>query len=345
MPKRIKIWKHWENGKCFSVVSFSYDTELYQRIRKVLNSRWDNVQRVWKIPFSESFLSEFISDYGERIDADPEIILIPLKTELLRRNYSRKTLRSYFFYNRALLKSLGKNPYIVTESDLKSYLDRILYEKNLASNSIKSILQSLKFYYNIVIGKKYLKTYPYPKREKRIPESLSRSEVARMIESASNLKHRLLLRLCYGAGLRVSELVKLRGDDLDWERKSIRIRQGKGQKDRFTLLPTSCKNELLNILHKQGMRSWIFKGQIPNQNLSVRSAEKIFTMAKVKAGITKDVSIHDLRHAFAIHLLESGTSIKLIQRLLGHVSVKTTEIYARIVDPMVSKIKSPLDEL
>ncbi|GBF40361.1 site-specific recombinase, phage integrase family [Leptospira johnsonii] len=143
----------------------------------------------------------------------------------------------------------------------------------------------------------------------------------------------------------MSELVKLRGDDLDWERKSIRIRQGKGQKDRFTLLPNSCKNELLDVLHKQGMRSWIFRGQIPEKNLSVRSAEKIFTQARIKAGITKDVSIHDLRHAFAIHLLESGTSIKLIQRLLGHVSVKTTEIYARIVDPMVSKIKSPLDEL
>ncbi|MGJ4748132.1 tyrosine-type recombinase/integrase [Leptospira sp. SA-E8] len=345
MPQKIKIWKHWENGHCFSAISFSYDTELFQKLSKVPKAVWSYQHKFWKIPYSESFLSEFVSTYREKIEAEPDILLIPLKTEVLRRNYSKKTLKSYFLYNRAFLRSVEKNPYSVAESDLKIYLDRILYKRNLASNSLRSALQSFKFYYNIVIGSKFLISYSPPKRENKIPESLSRKEVTRIIESLSNPKHKLLLKLCYGSGLRVGELVKLKGNDLDWEKKSIRIRQGKGKKDRFSLLPNSCKEDLADLLERQGKSSWIFTGQVTNKNLSVRSAENIFTAAKKKAGISKDVSIHDLRHAFAIHLLESGTSIKMIQKLLGHVSVKTTEIYARIVDPMVSKIKSPLDDL
>ncbi|TGN00304.1 tyrosine-type recombinase/integrase [Leptospira dzoumogneensis] len=345
MPQKVKIWKHWENGHCFSAISFSYDTELFQKFSRMPEAVWNRAERFWKIPYSESFLTEFVSTHREKIEADPDILLIPLETEVLRRNYSKKTLKSYFLYNRAFLRSIQKNPYSVTESDLKIYLDRILYEKNLAATSIRSALQSFRFYYNIVIGTNFLASYSPPKRENKIPESLSRKEVTRIIESNSNPKHRLLLKLCYGSGLRVGELVKLKGYDLDWDKKSIRIRQGKGKKDRFSLLPNSCKKDLAILLERQGRSSWIFTGQIPGKNLSVRTAEKIFTNAKEKAGIKKDVSIHDLRHAFAIHLLESGTSIKMIQRLLGHVSVKTTEIYARIVDPMVSKIKSPLDDL
>lgn len=345
MPQRIKIWKHWENGHCFSAISFSYDTELFQKFSKMPRAVWSHQLKFWKIPYSESFLSEFVSTYREKIEADLDILLIPLKTEVLRRNYSKKTLKSYFLYNRAFLRSVEKTPYNVTESDLRMYLDRILYERNLASNSLRAALQSFKFYYNTAIGNRFLISYSPPKRENKIPESLSRKEVICIIESLSNPKHKLLLKLCYGSGLRVGELVKLKGNDIDWEKKSIRIRQGKGKKDRFSLLPNSCKNDLADFLERQGKSSWIFTGQIPGKHLSVRSAESIFTAAKKKAGITKDVSIHDLRHAFAIHLLESGTSIKMIQRLLGHVSVKTTEIYARIVDPMVSKIKSPLDDL
>lgn len=345
MPQKVKIWKIWENGLCFSGISFSYDTELFQKFSKMPNAVWSHKFKFWKIPYSESFLSEFVSTHREKIEADHDILLIPLKTEVLRRNYSKKTLKSYFLYNRAFLRSVEKNPYAVTEPELKIYLDRILYERNLASNSLRAALQSFKFYYNIVIGVRFLISYSLPKRENKIPESLSRKEVTRIIESLSNPKHKLLLKLCYGSGLRVGELVKLKGYDLDWDKKSIRIRQGKGKKDRFSLLPNSCKEDLNNLFKHQVRSSWIFTGQIPGKHLSVRTAENIFTSAKNKAGITKDVSIHDLRHAFAIHLLESGTSIKMIQRLLGHVSVKTTEIYARIVDPMVSKVKSPLDDL
>ncbi|WP_246028315.1 tyrosine-type recombinase/integrase [Leptospira fletcheri] len=266
-----------------------------------------------------------------------------MKTELLRRNYSKKTLKAYFLYNRAFLRSLELNPYHVTEENLRSYLDRILYEKNLASVSMRALVQSLKFYYNNVIGISALLFYSSPKREKRIPESLSRSEVSRILNALENPKHKFLLKLCYGAGLRVGELTRLRGIDIDWERRMIRVRQGKGKKDRFSLLPDTCREELAEIISRQGQSSWIFQGMVCGKSLSVRSAEKIFSNAKERANIRKEVSIHDLRHAFAIHLLESGTHIKVIQKLLGHASVKTTEIYARITDPNAIRIKSPLD--
>lgn len=229
--------------------------------------------------------------------------LLPLKTELLRRNYSKKTLKTYYLYNRTFLRNVNLNPYQVVDRDLRQYLDKILYEKDLAAASIRSLIHSLKFYYNNVIKINALRSYSYPKREKKIPESLFKSEVEKILNALNNPKHSVLMKVCYGAGLRVSELIRLRGVDLDWERKSIRVRQGKGKKDRFSLLPTSCKKELMEMIDRQGSHTWIFQGMIPGRSLSVRSAEKIFSNAKERANIRKDVSIHDLRHAFAIHLL------------------------------------------
>lgn len=344
MANRIHILRIWENGRSYAAISFPYDSELIARVKNIRNSFWDSSKRIWKIPFFESNLSEFIREYGECIDTDSEILLIPLKTEMVRRNYSKKTQRTYILYNKALIRNIGKHPYRIRDYEIREYLDG-LYEKGLASVSIRLILQAVKFYYKIIIGKGILKNYPLPKKEKRIPEALNREEVRSILSSLSNPKHRLLLQICYGSGLRVSEVIGLRGTDIDWERKSIRIRQGKGKKDRFSLLPGQCIEDLKGVIDRNGPRSWIFPGMKTGSSLSVRSAENIFHLAKSKAKVTKDVSIHDLRHAFAIHLLENGTSIKLIQSLLGHASVKTTEIYARIVNPSVSKIKSPLDEI
>ncbi|TGK20078.1 integrase [Leptospira fluminis] len=343
MPSLIEIRRIWENGRAIVIVRSSFNSDLVRDFHRHKKATWDPIQKHWKFLFSEPFLSGLVSKYGKRIDADLDILLLPLKTELLRRNYSKKTLKAYFLYNRAFLRSSELNPYHVREEDLRSYLDKILYEKKLASVSMRSLVQSLKFYYNHVIGIPALRSYSSPKRENRIPESLSRLEVSRILNALDNLKHKLLLKICYGAGLRVSELTRLRGIDIDWERKTIRVRQGKGKKDRFSLLPDICREELSEIISRQGQNSWIFQGMVFGKCLSVRSAEKIFSNAKKAANIKKDVSIHDLRHAFAIHLLESGASIKVIQRLLGHASVKTTEIYARITDPNAIRIKSPLD--
>ncbi|PJZ70809.1 integrase [Leptospira perolatii] len=339
----IHIHKKWIAGRLFAIVRFPYDARIVKEVRRFAFARWDSQKKVWMIPYSESVFSEFISRYGSYIEAEPEFLLIPLKTELYRRNYSRKTERSYFYHNLIFLRKLNLHPYRITESDLSSYLDGFLHEKRVSSVTIRSILQAFKFYYNSVLNKDFLKRYSSPKKEKRIPQALSRKEVRAMIDVTINPKHKLLLSICYGTGLRVGELVNLKGSDIDWERRSVRVRRGKGMKDRFTILPSFCKSLLTNAIDLSGPDRWIFPGQIPGSHLSVRTAEKVFEISKVRAKIKKSVSIHDLRHAFAIHLLESGTSIKLIQNLLGHASVRTTEIYARITDPTLALVKSPLD--
>lgn len=344
MFPRISIQKVWENGIPFLEFSFRYHEVLKDRIRKLPKSRWDAERRIWITPFRESELSEFFFEFGEWIDCDLDILLIPLKTELTRRNYSKRTQRSYNYTLKGLFRNNGKHLHSNTEQDLRAYIDHLHLDRKLSARSIRGIVHGIKFYYQFIVRKEVLRNYSLPKIEKRIPESLTKEEVKKIVTLTTNPKHRLILELCYGSGLRVSEVVELKGIDFDWARKSIRIRQGKGKKDRFTTFPEQCKIALQEAIERQGEKNWIFPGAYPGSHLSIRSAEKIFSNAKLKARIGKDVSIHDLRHAFAIHLLESGTSIKVIQMLLGHASVKTTEIYARIVNPSVSKIKSPLDE-
>lgn len=320
-----------------------FDSGIFDFFKKLPNAKWNRSSSEWLVPRVDSHLSEFIFFSGRFVEAEPDILLLPLKTELLRRNYSRKTEKAYFLYNRAFLRATGKHPCYVEDSDLTGYLDDIHYSRKLSSVTVRSILQALKFYYNSVLGKQFLLSYSIPKREKKIPEALTKDEVFRILKSPVNAKHRLLLSLCYGAGLRVSELVSIRGTDLEWSKNQIRVRQGKGKKDRFTILPKFCKEELRKKVNRFGENAWVFQGQSSGSHIHVRTAERVFESSRDKALVKKEVSIHDLRHAFAIHLLESGTSIKIIQKLLGHVSVRTTEIYARITDPSLLMVQSPLD--
>ncbi len=159
------------------------------------------------------------------------------------------------------------------------------------------------------------------------------------------MKHRVLLGLAYSAGLRVSEVVRLKEEDIDPERKTIHIRRAKGRKDRYTLLSGKILGMLGDYRERYKPKSWLFEGQDPLRPLSIRTAEKIFEHARLKAGILKDVSIHCLRHSFATHLLEQGTDVRYIQELLGHAHMKTTEIYTHVATRDFLEIASPLDKI
>jgi site-specific recombinase XerD len=172
---------------------------------------------------------------------------------------------------------------------------------------------------------------------------LGKAEVRQMLAETKNLKHRLLLALVYSAGLRVSEVVGLRKADIDICRKTIFIRQAKGRKDRYTLLSEKALQILTVYLEKHPDYDWLFPGQPSTRHLSTRSAQKIFEKAIKNTGISKETSIHGLRHAFATHLLEGGTDVRYIQQLLGHTSIKTTERYTHIARKNVLKVVSPLD--
>jgi integrase/recombinase XerD len=174
---------------------------------------------------------------------------------------------------------------------------------------------------------------------------LSKEEVSKILSLEKNPKHRLLLMLVYSSGLRVSEVVALKKEHIDLSRKVIYIRLGKGRKDRSTLLSEKAANYIVEYYKYFNIDKWVFPGQPAVKHLSIRSAQNIFDKSVRRAAILKEISIHSLRHTFATHLLESGTDIRYIQELLGHSSLRTTELYTHVARRNVLKIKSPLDTI
>jgi site-specific recombinase XerD len=184
-----------------------------------------------------------------------------------------------------------------------------------------------------------------PKQDQKLPAVLSMPEIKKMLTVKNNIKHRLLLMLVYSAGLRVSEVVSLKKEDIDPRRKLIRVVSGKGRKDRYTLLSDQVIQGLETYQAAYKIETWLFPGTSPDSHLSIRSAQHICESALRDANVVKNASIHSLRHAFATHLLENGTDIRYIQELLGHASIRTTERYTHVARHKALAIRSPLDSL
>jgi len=184
---------------------------------------------------------------------------------------------------------------------------------------------------------------PRPRKEKKLPIVLGREDVIRIFESVNNIKHKAILMLAYSAGLRVSEVVKLKVQDIDAKRNMIHIKGAKGRKDRYTILSKVALEELKRYWRKYKPDKWLFPGAKPDRHIATRTVEAILEAAVKEINLKKKVSVHTLRHSFATHLLESGTDLRYIQELLGHKSSKTTEIYTHVSTKDLGKIKSPLD--
>jgi site-specific recombinase XerD len=206
-------------------------------------------------------------------------------------------------------------------------------------------ISALKFFYKNVLKKDITREQHRPRHDKKLPGVLAESEIKNLLSCEKNPKHRLLLMLAYSSGLRVSEVVALKKEHLDFQRKMILIRAGKGRKDRYTLLSDRAADFTQQYCSLHEIDGWLFPGISPGQHLSVRSAQNIFVKALAKAQIAKPVSIHSLRHTFATHLLENGTDIRYIQELLGHTTLRTTQRYTHLARHTVLKIRSPLDNL
>lgn len=184
-----------------------------------------------------------------------------------------------------------------------------------------------------------------PKREQKLPSVLNAYEVLRIIEAIDNLKHRAIIMLIYSAGLRLCEAANLKIQDIDSRRKLIHIRAAKGKKDRYTLLSNETLEILRQYVRQYKPQEWLFQGQKEDNHLTTRTIQKVFESAAFKAGIRKKVSVHTLRHSFAMHLLENGTDLRYIQELLGHKNSATTEIYTHVSERDFGKIQSPLDRI
>jgi site-specific recombinase XerD len=204
----------------------------------------------------------------------------------------------------------------------------------------------LRFFYETTLGRQWIREQiPYPRHERRLPRVLSRAEVAVLLETPRNLKHRALLMTLYGAGLRVSELVALRPDDIDSKRKLIRVRQGKGRKDRETLLPDTLLAALRAYWKISKRSEWLFAGQNPERPISANAVRLLCHQTARRAKLSKPVSPHVLRHSFATHLLEDGVDLHTIQLLLGHRDLKATTVYLHLAPTAAAVTRSPLDRL
>lgn len=263
------------------------------------------------------------------------------KKELLLRNYSPKTIKSYLLCIELYLKYKKKDFDKINEEDIKDFL-LLLKAKNKSPQTINLYLNAIKFFYNQVL-KIYQKiNLKFAKRNKSLPIVLSRDEIKKIIESTSNNKHRLMITLSYSSGLRVSEIVSLKIKDLNLEELTIHLKETKGMKDRITIFPEKILNEIKNLTTGKSKDAFVFESERGGK-LTTATAQKVFIKSLQRAQIKKPATFHSLRHSFATHLLENGTDVRYVQEILGHSNIRTTQIYTHVMNPAIRKIKSPFD--
>lgn len=259
------------------------------------------------------------------------------------KKYSLNTARVYISCFEKFINH-HKNDEInsINEEQIRDYL-QIQVKKGVADSTLNQIVNSIKFYYEIVLGMpNRFYHIERPRKKERLPEVLSKEEVKAIINNTNNIKHKCILSVIYSGGLRVNELINLKISDIDSKRMTIRIEDGKGGKDRYTLLSEAVLNDLRTYFIEWKPKLYLFEGQ-KGGKYSANSVLKILKSSAKKSNINKSIKTHTLRHSFATHLLENGTNIRQIQVLLGHNSIKTTEIYTHIANNDLKKIKNPLD--
>ena len=270
-------------------------------------------------------------------------ILEKLETELKLRGFSQHTLRAYITANKLFLEWIKKQPEQVTEQDIKSYLAHLISDKNILASSIALKKAALKFLFDEIL-KKNIVNLKTPKIPKHVPVVLTKDEVRQLIDSAGSHKSKVMIQFLYSSGLRLSELINLKVNDLEIKEKIGWVRKGKGSKDRIFILSDNLIKELEKYkLTLDPDEKYLFPGI--KGHISSRNVQKIVEKAAERAGLKKKVYPHMLRHCFATHLLEAGVDIRKIQELLGHSNLQTTQIYTSVSKEELKKVKSPLDNL
>ncbi|HNW99490.1 MAG TPA: tyrosine-type recombinase/integrase [Bacteroidales bacterium] len=349
------------------ILRFPFAKAHIAKIKTLPYYIWHKEEKYWSFPYTANIKSEienYFSRFGYEIECTlrkskprgikekrhytndrkiPDAYLEKLKIK----RYSENTQRTYKvafsdFINYYKTKELES----ITENEIKEYLLYLVEKRKVSSSFQNQVINAIKFYYEKVLKMEKL-PYIYidrPFKEKLLPTVLSEEEVRRIISNIDNIKHKTILLTIYSAGLRRSELIKLKVNDIDKERNAVIIKDAKGKKDRNTLLSKKLLFYLDEYMKLYAPKVWLFEGQDGGQ-YSESSINSIFHEACRKAGINKKATVHTLRHSFATHLLERGTDLRYIQTLLGHSSSKTTEIYTHITKKGMEQLESPLDNL
>ncbi|MSU74944.1 MAG: integrase [Candidatus Magasanikbacteria bacterium] len=277
-------------------------------------------------------------DTHYRPSRDPVILL---KQEMVLRGFSVKTIKSYLHYVGEFLRFANKDARSVSQADVRAYLE-YLSSEDFSASTINTAYSALLFYFGKILYRRFFVNLPRAKKEKHLPNVLSKAEVAKIIEVTENPKHNCIISLLYGTGVRVSELTHIKMRDVDLDRMILRVYQGKGKKDRQTIIPKALKEILLKQQKLKMADDYLFTNG-RGSRLTEATIQKVVGAAAQKAGIQKNVSPHTLRHSFATHLLEAGTDIRYIQELLGHAKLQTTQIYTHVASTAIAGIVSPLD--
>lgn len=327
----------------------------------------DVENRWWTIPYAEKFIQElkaqaerlnlnFVFEEENRSERQSKISQYDIPNyrscpeefiaKLKELRYSEQTIKSYRmnfeeFINYYHKFEIGK----IDEKMIVAYLRYLVSERKVSVSAQNQAINAIKFFYERIMGGQRKVYYiDRPRREKTLPSVLSQEEVISILKSIENIKHKAIIMTIYSSGLRISEAINLKIKDIDSKRMQIRVEQGKGKKDRYTLLSSKTLELLREYFKAYNPKLWLFEGQTGEQYAS-RSIQNILKRAVSKTSIKKHVTVHTLRHSFATHLLENGTDLRYIQNLLGHDSSKTTEIYTHITNKGFDQIKSPLDNL
>jgi integrase/recombinase XerD len=347
---------------------FGFNQKLIKTIKKMPFWSWDNKNKWWTIPFSDKIWAQMVEVCQQeglnlRLEAEktdphkiarksefdtpnyrycPEAMLLKLR-ELRYSERTIKTYKSLFeeFINHYPTQEIDK----LDEPKIVAFCQYLVIDRKVSASYQNQAINAIKFYYERVLGgQRKFYSLQRPDKEKALPTVLSTGEITDILKATENLKHKAILTVIYSAGLRIGELISLKIKDIDSERMQIRVEQGKGKKDRYTLLSPKTLELLRSYFKEYQPKEYLFEGQDGGQ-YSARSVQTFFKEICQKAGIKKKVSVHTLRHSFATHLLENGTDLRYIQALLGHESSKTTEIYTHVTTKGFDKIKSPLEDL
>lgn len=270
-----------------------------------------------------------------------------METDLKIAGYSPCTRRIYLLYAEQYARHFWRSPEAMGAEEIRQFLLFLIERRKVSSSTVRQVRAALKFLYTVTLNRAIeVDWLPMPRRPRPLPVILSGSEVLALLNQICSIKYRTVLMVMYAAGLRIAEACRLRPECIDSRRMLIHVKQGKGRIDRYTIL----SRRLLGSLREywQAVRppsEWLFPGRTSDRPLGIESVRSVFHLAVEAAGIHKAVTPHSLRHAFATHLLECGTSVMVIRALLGHSSVSTTQVYTKVRPELLARTQSPLDVL
>ncbi len=355
-------------------LKFPYDSEAINLIKTLPQAKWSKSKKAWHVLYKQDLPVGIINLFAlkgikvnyvnekiplqnpippkanvqlEVLRGDSEQKIKAFKNWLRSRRYSESTIGTYSDALRTFLRFYASKPiYEITNDDLIVFNNDYILKNKLSSSHQNQVVNAIKLFFRTIENSKLNPELVHrPKREKILPNVLSKEEVKLILDALPNIKHKAMLSLIYSCGLRCSEVLNLKPENIDSKRKLVIIKQAKGRKDRIVPLSEKILLLLRDYWKLHQPKIWLFEGQNQGATYDERSLQQVLKKAVYKAGIKKPVTLHWLRHSYATHLLENGTNLRYIQEMLGHRSSKTTEIYTHVSSQSIQKIASPFDYL